>query len=91
MAIRIKSKDSMTKPKTKNTNVPKLFSKPSYLTKITLKKPYLEAVALRFIFVRNAGEIEDRAPISTEFLFQRPYINKTGSFRIMPFKDYIFI
>ena len=29
----------MTKPKTNNTNVPKLFSKPSYLTKITLKKP----------------------------------------------------
>ena len=28
----------MTKPKTKHTNAPKLFSKPSYLTKITLKK-----------------------------------------------------
>ena len=28
----------MTNPKTKNTNVPKLFSKLSYLTKITLKK-----------------------------------------------------
>ena len=29
----------MTKLKTENTNVPKLFSKLSYLTKITLKKP----------------------------------------------------
>ena len=29
----------MTKLETENTNVPRLFSKPSYLTKITLKKP----------------------------------------------------
>ena len=29
----------MTKLKTEYTNVPGLFSRPSYLTKITLKKP----------------------------------------------------
>ena len=29
----------MTKLETENTNVPGLFSRPSYLTKITLKKP----------------------------------------------------
>ena len=36
-----------------------------YLQKINLKD--LEAVALRFTFVWNAGEIEDRAKIFTEF------------------------
>ena len=77
----------MTKSKIKNTYVPKSFDKPSYLTKITLKNPYLEAVALRFIFVRNAGKIEDCASIFTEFLFQRPCTNKPETFRIMRFKQ----
>ena len=67
----------MTRPKTKNTNVPKLFSKPSYLTKITLKKPLSRGSRFKMYFVWNAGEIEDRASISTEFLFQRPCTNNT--------------
>ena len=78
----------MTKLENKNTNVPGLFNKLSYLIKITLKKP-LEAVALRFIFVWNVGEIEDRALIFTEFFFQRPHINKPGSFCITPLDAYI--
>ena len=55
------------------------------------ENPYLEAVALRFIFVWNAGEIEDRALISTEFFFQRPRTNKPETFCIIPFKDYMLI
>ena len=41
------------------------------LQKINLKKPYLEAVALRFTFVWNAGEIEYHAKIFIEFLFSK--------------------
>ena len=40
----------MTKPKTKNTNVLKLFSKPSYLTKITLKKPLSRGSRFKIYF-----------------------------------------
>ena len=40
-----------------------------YLQKINLKSLYLEAVALRFTFVWNTGEIKDRTKISTEFFF----------------------
>ena len=46
----------MTKSKIKKTYVPKLFDKPSYLTKITLKNPYLEAIALRFILFGTPGK-----------------------------------
>ena len=81
----------MTRPKTKNTNVPKLFSKPSYLTKITLKKPLSRGSRFKMYFVWNAGEIEDRASISTEFLFQRPCTNKPEAFRIMRFKQTTYV
>ena len=43
-----------------------------YLQKNKLKEtPYLEIVALRFTFVWNAGEIEDRAKISMKFRFPK--------------------
>ena len=55
----------------KSTYVPRLFGKSSLFTKIKLKRPYLEAVALRFTFVWNVREIEDCAKISTEFFFPK--------------------
>ena len=62
----------MIKWKIENTHIPELFGKPSLFTKSKLKEnPYLEAVALRFTFVWNAGEIEDRAKISTKFFFPK--------------------
>ena len=62
----------MIKLEIENTYVLGLFDKPSLFTKKkNLKRPYLEADNLRFTFVWNAGEIEDRAKIFTEFLFPK--------------------
>ena len=61
----------MTQWETGSTHVPGLFDKLSLFTKIKLSNPYLEAVTLKFIFVWNTGEIEDRAKIFTEFLFPK--------------------
>ena len=78
-------KKNYDKIKIKNTYVPRLFDKLSYLTKITLKKPLSRGNRFKIYFIWNAGEIEDRASISTEFLFQRPCTNKPEAFRIMSF------
>ena len=40
----------MTKLEIENTNVPGLFSKPSYLTKITLKKPLSRGSRFKIYF-----------------------------------------
>ena len=40
----------MTKSKIKNTHVPELFDKPSYLTKITLKKPLSRGSRFKIYF-----------------------------------------
>ena len=50
MAIRIKLEIKMTKLETENTNIPGLFSKPSYLTKITLKKPLSRSSRFKIYF-----------------------------------------
>ena len=69
----------MTKSKIKNTYVPKLFDKPSYLTKITLKKSLSRGSRFKIYFVRNAGEIEDRALVSTSPPFRDLLINNVKS------------
>ena len=50
MAIRIKLEIKMIKLETENTNIPGLFSKPSYLTKITLKKPLSRGSRFKIYF-----------------------------------------
>ena len=76
----------MTKSKkNKNTYVPELFDKSSYFTKITLKKPLSRGSRFKIYFRLKRREIDDRASISTEFLFQRPHTNKPETFRITPF------
>ena len=77
----------MTTLRIKNTYVPGLFDKPSYLTKITLKKPLSRGSRFKIYFLLERRKIVDRATISTEFLFQRRYINETETFRIIPSKD----
>ena len=68
MAISTRSKKLMIKSKIKNTYVLGLFDTPSLFTKNKLKEG---VVALRITFVWNAGEIEDRVKIFTEFLFPK--------------------
>ena len=41
---------TMTELKSKNTYVPRLFDKPSYLTKITLKKPLSRGSRFKIYF-----------------------------------------
>ena len=81
----------MTKSKNKNTYVPELFDKSSYLTKITLKKPLSRGSRFKIYFRLERRENCGSRHNFTEFLFQRRYINKTETFRIIPFKDHMFI
>ena len=50
MSMRIKSKDLRRNQKNKNTYVPELFDKSSYLTKITLKKPLSRGSRFKIYF-----------------------------------------
>ena len=82
-------KEKHDKMDSKNTYVPGLLNKSSYLTKITLKKPLSRGSRFKIYFRLERGEIEDRALISTEFLFQRPCTNKLETFRMMPINTHI--
>ena len=81
----------MTKSKIKNMHVPGLFGIPSYLTKITLKKPLSRDSRFKIYFRWDAEKMKYHASISTEFLFQRPHVNEPGSFRIIPLHNYMLV
>ena len=80
----------MTKLKIENTYVPGLFSKPSHLTKITLKKPLSRGIRFKIYFrLKRRGNRGSRLNFhGISFFKDRVLINST--FCIMPFKDHVF-
>ena len=89
MTMQIRPKE--TTKGNKNMYVPGLFDKPSLFTKITLKKPLSRGSRFK-IYFRSERRGNRGSRLNFHGIpFRRPYINKTGSLRIMPFKDYMFI
>ena len=66
------------------------LNKPSYLTKITLKKPLSRGSRFKIYFrLERRGNRGSRLNFHRIPFFQKPRINKPETFRIMPINTHI--